>query len=211
MQLSNIIVLFASLAVAAPAITERDTPDGPSGHEVEIRGFTYGGNGCPGGSVGSMLSTDLTTLTLIYDAFIAESGPGIKAKEYRKTCQANIKLHYPQGWQFSVFKADYRGHATLPSGVTGSCKATYYFSGSSSQISTNLNFKGPIDQDYLKTDTLGLESTVWSPCGTEGMLNVKSAVQISPLDSNKKASLSSESTDLKFKQIHFLQWRKCHH
>jgi len=206
MKISNIIALFTSLAAAAPAITERD---GPSGHEVEIKGFTYGGSGCPGGSVGSMLSTDLTTLTLIYDSFVAESVPGISASHYRKTCQANVKLHYPQGWQFSVFKADYRGHATLPKGVSGSCKATYYFSGSSSQISSNKDFKGPVDEDYLKTDVFGVESTVWSPCGVEGLLNVKSAIQISPLDSTKKALLTSESTDLTFKQIHYLQWRKC--
>ncbi|KAH6838533.1 hypothetical protein B0I37DRAFT_358288 [Chaetomium sp. MPI-CAGE-AT-0009] len=169
MQKSATLVLFAGLTVADPAITKRD---GPSGHEVEIIGFTYGGNGCPSGSVGSMLSTDLTTLTLIYDSFIAESGPGIKANEYRKTCQAN----------FSVLKADYRGRATLPK-----------------DISSNKDFKGPVDEDYLKTDGFGVE----------GLLNVKSAIQISPLDSNKKALLTSESTDLTFKQVHYLQWRKC--
>ncbi|KAK3987491.1 hypothetical protein QBC44DRAFT_343915 [Cladorrhinum sp. PSN332] len=206
MQLFNIIALLASIAAAAPTLTERD---GPSGHEVEIRGFTFGGSGCPGGSVASMLSTDLTTLTLIYDEFIAQSGEGIQTKERRKNCQVNVKLHYPQGWQFSVFKADYRGHATLPSGFTGSCKATYYFSGHSQQVSRTEQFQGPIDKDYLKTDVFGVESTIWSPCGAEGLLNINSAIQLSPLDSKTPALLTSESTDLKFKQIHYLQWRKC--
>ena len=62
------------------------------------------------------------------------------------------------------------------------------------------------------------------------MLNINSAIQLSPLDSTKPALLTvrhsapqwvawrmgvadgitqSESTDLKFKQIHYLQWRKC--
>ena len=139
MQLFDILALFASVAsvaVAAPALTPRD---GPSGHEVEIRDFTYGGSGCLGGTVASMLSTDLTTLTLIYDDFIAQSGPGIQPKDRRKNCQLNVKLHYPQGWQFSVFKADYRGRATLPSGTTGTCKATYYFSGQTNQVCSKLN------------------------------------------------------------------------
>jgi len=206
MQLFHIIALFAGVAVAAPTLTERD---GPSGHEVEIRAFTYGGSGCPGGSVGSMLSTDLTTLTLIYDKFIAQSGPGIQSTEYRKNCQVNVKLHYPQGWQFSIFKADYRGHATLPAGTSGMCKATYYFSGDSNQISSTKNFYGAYDADYLKTDVFGVESTVWSRCGTEGLLNINSAIQINPLGSSKPALLTSESTDLKFKQIQYLQWRKC--
>jgi len=210
MQLLSVIALFSSLVVAAPALTERDGVGGPSGHDVEIRGFTYAGSGCPANSVGHQLSTDLTTLTLIYDDFIAQSGKGIQPKEYRKNCQVNIKLHYPQGWQFSIFKADYRGHATLPPGASGTCKATYYFSGDSHQISSTKTINGPCDEDYIKTDVFGVESTVWSPCGVEGMLNANSAIQLQPLDSEKRALLTSESTDFKFKQIYYLQWRRCH-
>ncbi len=140
MQLFDIVALFASvasIAVAAPTLAERD---GPSGHEVQINGFTYGGSGCPAGTVGSMLSGDRTTLTLIYDEFIAQAGVGIAPKERRKNCQVNVKLHFPQGWQFSIFKADYRGHATLPQGASGTCKATYYFSGSSQQVCLTTNY-----------------------------------------------------------------------
>lgn len=133
MQLFNVIALFAGIAVAAPTLTERDGPGGPSGHEVEIKDFTYGGTGCPDHSVASMLSDDRTTLTLIYDNFVAESGEKVSPRERRKNCQLNVKLHYPQGWQFSVFKADYRGYAYLPHGFSGTCSATYYFSGSSKQ------------------------------------------------------------------------------
>jgi len=207
MHLFDVIVLFASIAVAAPTLVERD---GPSGHEVEIRDFTFGGSGCPANSVAHMLSTDLTTLTLIFDDFIAQAGKGIEPKERRKNCQLNFKLHYPQGWQFSIFKADYRGHATLPRGFSGSLKATYYFSGNSQQISSQDTIRGPTDADYLKTDVIGVESTVWSPCGAEGLLNINSAVQLSPLDSDQSALLTSESTDLKFKQKFYLQWRRCH-
>jgi hypothetical protein len=133
MQLFGIIALFVGVAVAAPTIlTERDAP---SGHEVQISGFTYNGAGCPRNTVSSVLSDDLTTMTLIYgDAFTAQAGKGIEPKERLKNCQVNVKLHFPQGWQFSVFKADYRGHATLPRGASGSCKATYYFSGDSHQV-----------------------------------------------------------------------------
>ncbi len=217
MKLFSTITLFAGLAAAIPTLTPRD---GPSGHEVEIAGFTFGGSGCPAGTVGSILSDDLTTLTLIYDQFIAQAGPGLHPKDYRENCQVNVKLHFPQGWQFSVFKADYRGHATLPKGDTGTVKANYYFSGSTQQVSfaflpfpitevrgyprliqlqltllvnqvaRTQNFMGPVDQDYLKSDVFGVESTVWSPCGSEGMLNINSAVQISPLDSQKPALLT---------------------
>lgn len=42
---------------------------------------------------------------------------------------------------------------------------------------------GPIDNNYIKTDTFGLESTVWSPCGYDGILNINSEVRIAPLTS----------------------------
>jgi len=139
MRLSTAIPLFAGLAVAAPAEPLVDyLAGGPSGHEVQITGIAFAGSGCPAGSVSGQLSTDLTTLTLLYANFVAESGKNVPASNNRKNCQLNVKLRYPQGWQFSVFKADYRGYAQIPQGDTGTCKATYYFSGDSKQACFSL-------------------------------------------------------------------------
>ncbi|KAK0708653.1 hypothetical protein B0H67DRAFT_557082 [Lasiosphaeris hirsuta] len=213
MRLSHIIPFLAGLATAAPVDEARTLTTalagGPSGHDVEITGIAFAGSGCPAGSVSGQLSTDLTTLTLLYTSFVAQAGKNIAASNYRKNCQLNVKLRYPSGWQFSVFKADYRGYAQIPSGDTGVCKATYYFSGESRQISSTLTIKGPYDDNYIKTDQFGVESTVWSPCGIEGLLNINSEVRLSPQDSNKAALLTVDSTDLKFKQIHYLQWQTC--
>jgi len=135
--LSYIIpLLFSPLALSSVLPDAVFADPKPSGHEVEIAGISFAGSGCPAGSVAGQLSGDLTTITLLYDSFVAQSGPGIKPTETRKNCQLNVKLHYPGGWQFSVFKADYRGYASLAKGDTGTCKATYYFSGESKQAST---------------------------------------------------------------------------
>ncbi|KAK3395177.1 hypothetical protein B0H63DRAFT_64804 [Podospora didyma] len=208
----KILALLAGLAAALPApenLPFHAMDGGPSGHEVEIVGIAFAGSGCPAGSVSGQLSSDLTTLTLLYTSFIAQSGKDIPATNYRKNCQLNVKLHYPSGWQFSVFKADYRGYAYLPKGDTGTCKATYYFSGDSRQVSSTMTIKGPYDDNYIKTDQFGTESTVWSPCGVEGLLNINSEVRITPFDSGHLALLTVDSTDLKFKQIHYLQWQTC--
>jgi hypothetical protein len=138
---ATITTLFAGLAAAIP-VMEVNSPElderqlAPSGHEVEIRGVSYGGSGCPGGSVGYQISDDRTTITLLYDEFIAQAGSGIAPKDRRKNCNLNLKLQYPQGWQFSVFRADYRGHVTLPAGATGRATANYFFSGGTGQVST---------------------------------------------------------------------------
>src|SRR4051812_38006942 len=71
---------------------------------------TYGGTGCPQGSVGSVISQDRTTMTLIFDQYVASIGPGIPVTENRKNCQLNIDLIYPGGFQYSIFSADYRGY-----------------------------------------------------------------------------------------------------
>ncbi|KAM7205419.1 protein of unknown function (DUF4360) domain containing protein [Naviculisporaceae sp. PSN 640] len=208
MQLTAFLSLLG-VASALPQMTADNLAAGPSGNEVQITGIAFAGSGCPAGSVSGQLSSDLTTITLLYASFVAQAGKGLSASEYRKNCQLNVKLKYPSGWQFSVFKADYRGYAQIPKGDTGTCKATYYFSGDSKQITSTLTIKGPYDDNYLKTDQFGVESTVWSPCGVEGLLNINSEVRLSPADSTKSALLTVDSTDLKFQQIHYLQWQKC--
>lgn len=95
---------------------------------------------------------------------------------------------------------------------------------------------GAYDDNYIKTDEFGLESTVWSPCGAEGLLNVNSEVRVTPLNTNNTALLTVrqeshntittsssvspaltvlqvDSTDFKFTQVHYLQWQECvpHH
>lgn len=50
--------------------------------------------------------------------------------------------------------------------------------------------KGPYDDNYLKTDELDVQTTVWSPCGQEGLLNINSEVRLSPPDATKSALLT---------------------
>ncbi|KAF7526197.1 hypothetical protein G7054_g10857 [Neopestalotiopsis clavispora] len=216
--------LPAALAAPAPGVVKAPTSDAPPSGVV-IEGISYAGSGCNAGSVAGAISSDLSTVTLLYDSFVAQAGSGIQPAEGRKNCQLNLQLRLPQGWQFSVFKADYRGYAYLQKGDRGVIKSTYYFSGDSSQVSAQQTLTGAYDDNYLKTDEFGLESTVWSPCGEEGLLNVNSEVRVTPLNTNNTALLTVshhhpdyakmisssavDSTDFKFTQVHYLQWQEC--
>ena len=53
-----------------------------------------------------------------------------------------------------------------------------------------MTIRGPYDDNYIKTDQFGVESTVWSPCGLEGLLNINSEVRLSPADSTKSGQLT---------------------
>src|SRR6266516_1034269 len=112
MKLASILALAPALIAAAPA-----TPDiggalstGPAPGTVQIENVVYGGTGCPQGTVATTISNDHTTMTMLFDAYVASLGPGVPVTENRKNCQININLHYPGGFQYSVFSADYRGY-----------------------------------------------------------------------------------------------------
>ncbi|KAF1978877.1 hypothetical protein BU23DRAFT_524477 [Bimuria novae-zelandiae CBS 107.79] len=176
---------------------------------VTIRGVTYGGTGCPQNSLSYQLSSDKTLITLIFDSYIASIGPGISVTEQRKNCQINVDIQYPGGFQYSVLSADYRGYASIQKGVTGTLKSTYYFSGQTDQSSTEYTFTGPVIGDYLKHDQAASTSTVWSPCGASGLLNINSQVRLASTVPTATGLLTTDSTDLKFTQIAYVQWQKC--
>ena len=125
------------LAAAAPASPSLgDVYSGaPNPSTVQIKGITYGGAGCPQGSLSYVILDDQTTATLIFDSYVASIGPGVSVAENRKNYQLNVDITYPGGFQDSVFSADYRGYAAIDKGVTGALRPTYYFSGQTAQVS----------------------------------------------------------------------------
>jgi hypothetical protein len=195
------MMLFAATAAFA------DSPD-PS--EVHVTGISYAGSGCPAGSVADILSDDAQQFTLLFDSFVASAGPDINITDNRKNCQLNIGLHVPQGWSYTVATIDFRGYAQLDRRVEGTQKAVYYFGGSTRQATAQSTFRGPMDEDYVIRDTLGLEAVVWSPCGVERNLNINTQVRVNnSRDRNASGLLTVDSIDGSVEQIYHLSWRRC--
>jgi len=71
-------------------------------------------------------------------------------------------------------------------------------------MSSTMTIRGPYDDNYIKTDQFSVESTVWSPCGVEGLLNINSEVRISPADSQRTAQLT-----VKNPESIVVKWQKC--
>jgi len=203
------LLALAPLAAALPSLPTVEVGDAPPAGTVKIRGVSYGGTGCPQGTMSSQISSDRSVVTLIFDSYIASIGPGISVTEQRKNCQLNVDLEYPGGFQYSILSADYRGYSAIQKGVTGTLKSTYYFSGQTAQTSTTYKFEGPTNGDYLKHDEADSTSIIWSPCGAAGMLNINSQVRLETSDSKATGLLTTDSTDLKFTQVVYVQWQKC--
>ncbi|KAF2822677.1 hypothetical protein CC86DRAFT_385600 [Ophiobolus disseminans] len=203
------LLALAPLAAALPALPGQELGEAPPAGQVKIRGVSYGGTGCPQGTMSSQISNDRSIVTLIFDSYIASIGPGVPVTEQRKNCQLNVDLEYPGGFQYSILSADYRGYSSIQKGVTGTLKSTYYFSGQTAQSSTEYKFEGPATGDYLKHDEADSTSIVWSPCGAAGMLNINSQVRLESKVSAATGLLTTDSTDLKFTQVVYVQWQKC--
>jgi len=203
------LLALAPLAAALPGLPTVEDGVAPPAGTVVIKGVSYGGTGCPQGTMSSQISSDRSIVTLIFDSYIASIGPGISVTEQRKNCQLNVDLQYPGGFQYSILSADYRGYASIQKGVTGTLKSTYYFSGQTAQTSTQYDFVGPVNGDYLKADEADSTSIIWSPCGAAGMLNINSQVRLTSSNASATGLLTTDSTDLKFTQVVYVQWQKC--
>jgi hypothetical protein len=114
-----------------------------------LRGFTYGGKGCPQGSVRLVTNANGTETHLVFDSFVARIGPTVDVSANRVDCQMNFDLAYEKNWQYSIFSMDYKGYAELDKGVTGQIKSNYYFSYSSSQVRENK--RSPLLGDLINT------------------------------------------------------------
>ena len=200
----------ATAFLAASALAGEINPVGgsPNPNEVYIAGITYGGTGCPQGTVSAAFTQDRTTVTMIFDQFLAQTGKGLKPTDARKACQINVDLRYPSGWSYSVMKVDYRGYVGIPAGFSALQTATYYFSGDSGQYVARSAFRGPRYEDYKVTDQFPVEKFNWSPCGSVQRGNIKASVELRG-DFTKPALITVDSVDGTVKQIYGLQWRRC--
>ncbi len=202
--------LLASAALSQVVVSAGNA-NGPDPSQTFVAGITYGGTGCPAGTVSTAFSTDRKTFTMIFDRFVASSGTGVPVTEQRKNCQVNVNLRYPQGWSYSVVSVDYRGYAQLPAGVTATQKANYYFAGQTQQVASQTVLNGPYDNDYLSSDKIPISALVWSPCGAISNGNVNAQVRLSGNAGALRngAQITVDSIDGKVKQIYGFQWRRC--
>lgn len=193
--------LFSSLAAHA---------SGPNPHDIYIRSINWGGKGCPVGSATGTLSADRKAFTTIFDEFYAEQGPGTSPRDRRSSCQITLDIHYPHGWQFSLFDVDYRGYVDLDRGTLAKLRSEYYFTGGQGPVFQKV-FSGLRGGDFLESVRLGISSVVWSPCGINRPLNIKTSVSTGG-NRSKSAFIGVDTIDGELKKLfHYYQirWRRC--
>jgi len=108
-------------------------------------------------------------------------------------------------------RLDYRGFFDLGPSSSGYQQSLYYFQGLTQQARLQTNFVGPKSGNYTISDTLGLNATVWSPCGARRGLNINSSLyaRAMPGVANSHAYLTNDSLDGSVKTTYAFQWKKC--
>jgi hypothetical protein len=99
-----------------------------------LQAVSTGGSGCPKGTVTATISGDGQTVSLIFDNYVAQYGPGTKPADARKNCNVQMKLFYPQGWSYTVATTDFRGYIQQDNSCHTNLGVTNWFSGDQKQV-----------------------------------------------------------------------------
>lgn len=188
---------FIKASLAAATLITASVGPAFAAEKVEILGAEYGGNGCPDGSASVSVSPDGQELSILFDQFIAV---GNKAAERRKSCNMSIPIKVPQGFQISLYDADYRGYVA-PS-TTGRLRAEYFFAGQRGPVFSR-TFRG--ETDYNVRDKLATVADVWSRCGDSVNMRVNAAMTASG-----QGMATVDSFDLSHRGlVYHIKYRKC--
>nr|WP_221382450.1 DUF4360 domain-containing protein [Actinoplanes polyasparticus] len=203
--------LLASIAAtAAPA---HAAPSPPSRDKMAIDVVSANGSGCPWGTAAVTVSPDSKAFTVSYSEFTAQAGAGTKPTDFRKNCQLGLNVHVPQGYTYAIASTDYRGFAHLERGASATQTSYYYFQGEPHTSRSRHNFTGPTDGNWQRTDTIGISSLAFMPCGEDRYLNVNTELRVNAgrSDRQKKTTsfLTMDSTDGNLDTIYHVAWKKC--
>jgi hypothetical protein len=194
----KLVVTLLALAALAHA--------GPDPSTVAIQSISYAGTACPQGSVAIKLDEARTTFSLLFDSFVAITGPTIADASSRKNCQLNINVKYPTEYSFGVPHIRTQGYVQLPIGAVAEQKHIVYFAGSTAQTSFGIKHTGPVSRDVVYDDTASLAAQVWSQCGRNVPVNINTQIRITPrMNETGQIDLSSMTGSIAYG----FAWKKC--
>ncbi|KAF2786762.1 hypothetical protein K505DRAFT_330128 [Melanomma pulvis-pyrius CBS 109.77] len=64
-------------------------------------------------------------------------------------------------------------------------------------------------QVYTKQDSVETTATVWSPCGTNGILNINNRLSLTASSTTAAGELSNDDATVAFTQQLHVSWRPC--
>lgn len=223
LSLFSFLVIFMALDFANAADRERSMRRGHGqrrGNEaseavsqVTVGNPSYGGNGCPQGTMRVAFAPDNLSFSLLFDQFVAEvSDPTLAAKDIM-ACEALIPIQIPNGQQMRITRVDLRGFAALPERAKGMLHSVFNFrgrGGDGNRLNLRYNFEGPLMDNYeLSSDALAPGDSETSPCGGNFQLRIANQLRVRTPKKGERASITLDSIDGAAEAIYFVSWHSC--
>lgn len=191
-------VVTATLATSALAQNQ------PNPGEVYVENMTYGGSGCPAGTVADNLSPDAKAITFIFSDFTVDT-PANNGRDVKKNCQVNLQLHVPQGWTYTLFSVDYRGYVELDQGSRARLRSWYRIGPDEVRIA-NTKMEGPRSQDYHQRANVPLDALPWLSCSDSStVISISTEIK----GEGRKALVTVDSIDGEVSHQYGIAWRRC--
>ncbi|AUF82668.1 DUF4360 domain-containing protein [Tetraselmis virus 1] len=148
-----------------------------SAFSVDLSMVSFGGSGCPQGTVSVITSPDNTTVSVLFDSYTVSTDSDTLFD--RKSCNLALPIKVPNGYSIALKEIDYRGYASIPDrrGSSGRFRAEYFFGGFRGPVRTK-RFRRDYDRDFLISDTLVGSAVVFSPCGASVNFRINTSLDV---------------------------------
>lgn len=207
MRKSRLLPYVSLVLFALPAPRLAMAQEAPAPGEVRVTDLSYRGSGCPRDSVDWVLAIDGHALSVLFSRFTAEDGPDVASPNRRKACRITVDLTYPAGWQYAIYKVDYRGGAVLAQGGWGRQQARLHIRGAGA-VPSHMRIDGPYFDDYVVSSRLEPNPRAWSQCRGDGTLTIDTSIHVkAPRGSS--ALMTVDSVDGVVEQTYNIEWRRC--
>lgn len=200
---------FSNHDEGAPPNTDSDSVPG-----LQMQTPSYNGTGCPQGSVSATLSPDGTSLSLLFDAYVAEAGGTTGLLRSAKNCQINIPFLVPPGYAVQVVKMDYRGFIAVPNGARSTFGAGFRFleidgrGTNSRRVLRASVLAGPRQESFVMSSIV--RGPDFSPCGRSFVLAAESMLNVQSNRAGEGAFSTIDSLDAtQTPVIYSLRWKRC--
>lgn len=181
---------------------------GSAPNGVSLGAPVVNGSGCPIGTTAAALAPDGSALSILFNSYQVEAGGNTGKRVERKNCNIAIPIQIPQGYSVSVYNIDYRGFNGLDRGATSRFSVDYFFAGNHGPGFTK-TFYGPLNQDFLLSNRLTAEATVWSACGASVDLRISTSMMLQADGRAAQSMASVDSADINSALVYSLQWKRC--
>ncbi len=200
--LSSVFISTASWAQEAP-------------QGAQIVGVSLAGPGCRNATAGVAISPDAKDLSILFDEFFLNAdASNVNPRNLRSevSCNVNIEMQIPRGWQMALVGVDYRGFAGLPAGATGYQRFLYQGPNMPIVSLREATFSGPYNNNYIFQAQQKPSRLAYTPCGISNFRLAMTAVlgvAYAHRGNYPAAMMSVDSQDLSVKQSFQVSWLRC--